>query len=526
MVKKKKTWWSCYKWYVIGVILLLFVVLVVLLIIMLNPFGLKGVTFSKESGFYNDSIEIELEPDGMLLVKQPAIKYNLNGDDLNDSGEWYNEPIRLESPEEGYALYSITAYACKDDGECTEPQVATYVLGKNLDEDVTLDIISINSAHKGLYDYETGIMVGGRTYDLNSTLGPLPFTMGNYNNRGKRWQRIASITRLDADGKIIWDEYGYIEISGGTSASYGIKSMKIILNHGKDHDESLETFRLRSGSQDQFSGNVRSSIVSRLAEESGFDGGVDTRRVVVFLNGEYYGIFDMQQNLSEYNLAKRFNIEKEKKIRKIKGPEDTVFNKFGLEKSIWDDLDLQENRDVLESKVDMDDYLKYFAIQILFNNTDWPMNNFEAWRYEGKSKTGNKYEDGRLRFIIYDTDLIYYTEGNIDWYDGAIGDVFRFLLESKYRGTGSSFGKVIKSDYYRERFIDIMGSLLKGPFKTENVSRIVDEEAEKIEHQVRLSSSDEEYEEWREQIELLRKAVSKREEEVKGIIKEFFKVEL
>lgn len=524
--KQKKTLWNSYRWAIVGGVLALVVLVIIILVYGLNSLGLTGVSFSEKSGFYKNDLSIKIEPEGLLLMDKPAIKYNMNGDDLFNSGDWYDRAIKLEVPEEGYRLYTITAFACRTGNDCTEQKTATYVLGKKLENDATIDIININSSQKNLYDYDTGIMVGGRTYDLNSTLGSIPFIMGNYNNRGKNWRREARITRFGINGEIVWDEEGLIEISGGTSASYDVKSMKIIMRHEKDCENCLETFRLRSGSQDQFSGNIRSSVVSRLVEESGFDCGVDTKRVVVFLNGEYYGIFDMQQNTSEYNMGKKYSIVDQKRIKKLKGPEDSVFDNFGLPKTIWDNLDSKEGINELEELVDMDDYLKYFAVQILINNTDWPMNNFEAWRYEGNDKTGNKYEDGRLRFLIYDTDLIYYTNGNINWFEGAIGDILSFLLENKYRGSGSSFNKVMDSEYYRQRFISLIRELLNGPFKTENVLRIIDEEAGKIEHQVNLFSTGEGYKDWVEQIELLKEAASEREDRVKADIKKYFGVKL
>jgi hypothetical protein len=99
-------------------------------------------------------------------------------------------------------------------------------------------------------------------------------------------------------------------------------------------------------------------------------------------------------------------------------------------------------------------------------------------------------------------------------------------MDNKYRGAGSSFRKVMKSEYYRQRFIELIRSLIEGPFDTENVLKIVDEEVAKIEHQMRLFYSDEEYEEWAKQIGILKEAASKREEQVKEDIKDYFGVEL
>lgn len=525
-VEKKTRKKGLNRWIVFGVIGVFGVFGVVAgLIYSYLSLGLEGVTFSLESGFYNDDVYLEIKPRGTLLAQPIAIKYNMNGDDLEDTSELYNGSIKLEVPEEGYTLYTITAVACKGDEECTDSEVATYVLGKDLDEDVTIDIVNINSSQKNLYDYDIGIMVGGRTYDENETVDNRGYIGGNYNNRGKGWMREAYITRFDTGGGLVWDQNVYMGISGGTSAAFDVKSIKISMNT-QDEENNLETFRLRSGSQDQFSGNIRSSVVNRLVEESRFDGGAGSRRMVVFLNGEYYGIFDLQNSFSERNLSKKFGLTKKKNIEKNRGSEKSVFESFGIDEWYWDDLDLSENRARIEELIDTDNYLKYYAIFILVNNTDWPMNNFEAWRYNNGEPIINKYEDGRIRFLIRDTDLVYYTDGNIEWFKSAIGDIFEYLMENKYNGNGSSFRKVMESKYYRQEFIDLLRELLDGPFATENVLKIIDEEAAKIEHQVKLFSFEEGHKAWVEQIELMKKAVSKRENEIRADVKKYFDIEL
>ena len=512
-----------YRWVVFGVFSF-FVVLggVVALIYAYQSSGLNGVVFSLESGFYDEEIELEINPDGTLLMQPIDIKYNMNGDDLEETSVPYDEKIKLNIPDEGYNLYTITAYACKEGGECTEPQTATYVLGKNLGEDVTTDIININSSQKNLYDYDIGIMVGGRTYDENFASGNIN-AKGNYNNRGKEWMRSAFVTGFNPGGSIIWEQEGYIGISGGSSSEYDVKSIKVSMEL---QDGNTKTFRLRSGSQDRDMGNIRSSIVDRLAEESAFDGRTGTKRVVVFLNGNYYGLFDMQETFSEQNLAQKFQLSKSKNVKRVSGSEIDVFAAFDIKDEYWEDLDSVENRDRIEELIDMNDYLKYFAIFILTNNTDWPMNNFTVWRYEKGKMRDNKYEDGRIRFLIRDTDIIYHLDDNANWFEGANGDIFQQIMDNEYRGAGSSFRKVMESEYYRQKFVDLLRDLIDGPFATENVLKIVDEEKSKIEHQIKLFYSDDEYEVWGRQIDLLKAAVSMREEQIRADVDRYFGVEL
>lgn len=506
------------------------IILVVVLCTLATLFGAFsdlntiGVVFSEESGLYEKDIDLEMEVSGFSTKSPLMIRYNMNGDDLNNESEEYNSSIKLEVPEEGYKLYTITASVCDTEQNCTKPVVAFYLLGRNLSEDMTLDIIGINCSWHNLYDYDYGIMTGGATYDLNrKSVDGDTYVSGNYNNRGKKWLRDAFIYMVSNDGETIINREGYIGISGETSSSYSVKSLKVAFYDEGKRDEVL---KLRSGSQDQFSGNIRSSLINRLIAESGYDGGTSTERVVVFLNGEFYGIFDLQDDYSRVNLANRFGISNEKAIRIFKGSERMALEENGFWASIWDDLDTLEKRVSLERKVDMESFLIYYAIQILVNNTDWPMNNYMAWKYKGDIVGTNKYTDGRLRFLLRDTDLTYFTDNNIDWFDGCKGDIFKQIMEGEYRGTESVFPKVMESEYYRNRFIEILRELINGPFRTENVLKIIDEEAAKIDHQVELWSTPEEYEEWEHWIEVLRGAAASREQEVRDDVFKYFGVVL
>lgn len=510
---------------IIAVILIIAFLAVTLLFSLFCDLKMIGLEPSSKSGFYVDEIELGMNITGFSMRSPLTIKYNMNGDNLNDTSEYYDGKIRLEVPEEGYRLYTIKATVCDGDNNCIEPITFTYILGKKLDEDITLKTININCSQYDLYDYNSGIMVGGATYDLyRETAVDGEYIIGNYNNRGKKWMRDAFVTMFDTDGSLIMNRKASIGISGWTSSAYSVKSMKVVTFVDSDEGVKEEVFRLRSGSQDQFSGNIRSSINSRLTENSGFDGGNTTERMVVFLNGDYYGIFDKQIDYSKSDLVSLFGLDKEKNVSKYRGSEESVFRAFGIGAEIWNDLDSAGKRERLEELTDMEDFLRYYAIQILTNNTDWPMNNYVAWRYEGRKDDSNKYKDGKLRFILRDTDLSYYTDENINWFEGSKGDIFRFLMEGINNGAGSVFSKVMESDYYRNRFIEILRELINGPFRTENVLKIIDEEAAKIDHQVELWSTPEEYEEWKQWIEVLREAAGKREQEIRDDVLEYFNV--
>lgn len=530
MVKEQKKRTRKMRFGVLTDVILIIALLLLCMTVVLVGSGTEGkINFNYNTGFYNRNLEIKMSRDRIMDgFSGYTIRYTIDGDDVSyNSGDGTNG-VELIVPENGYSVYTVKAALCNEE-ECKKTNYATYVLGNTLAEDTDIRIVSLVSSHKNLYDYDSGILVPGRIYDENAASNPSAYIYGNYHERKKEWLRDAHATIFDK-GETVFDNDIMIGTSGDSSAAMEIKSLKMV-SENKDAllpllDKGYENIRLRGGAQDQKQGNIRSSVVSRLAKESGYNGCPDTVRVTVFLNNEFYSLFDMQQTVSDSFFSNIYGIKNPHLVEKFKGTEKNVLDQNNISGLFNHSSWREEDMDKLESLVDIDDYLLYYALQILWNNMDWPMGNYGLWKYTGHTDGSNNYEDGKYRFFIYDTDMVYYSSDNILYYDGADGDIFVDIMENRKHGLGSTFRNVIKAPSYREKFISIMQGLINGPFKTENVLRIIDEEATKIDHQMKLFYSDEEYEEWKDWIEIMKNAASSREDEIRADMKKYFGVSL
>ena len=456
-----------------------------------------AIIYSEKSGVFDDSLAITLELNDNF-PDAAEIYYSVNGSNPTIHGRRYERAIELKITDElkSYEVKAVVYYK----GEYSNVFKEEYILYKNTGSKYGLDTVYITTSLSNLYDYETGIFAEGKTrelYEKNGDANVEGYVYGNYNMRGDEWIRDAHLFMFGAEGELIINDAVGIGVSGGSSSMFDAKSLKIYSDekYGSENDKfyldlreddisyysnvtEYNSLRLRSGSQDMSTGNIRSAVMSKLALDSNFDGCTESRRCIVYLNGTFYGIFDIQQNFSNSFLARRFNLSNTEQIEKVKMGECYAFEQVELQEIFGMDLNNEENRKKLEAQVDMDNYILYYAIEILCGNTDWPNNGFEIWRYTGEKEEENKYTDGRWRFLLFDVDLSFPIEGSDRFMDGK--EQFDMIMQGINLAEGTTFINVMRSEYYRNKFVTIVCDLLNTPFSTENMLETINTENDRI----------------------------------------------
>ena len=550
---------------------ILICLLVIFVIIPVSTFASSNkemVVVSNDSGYYEKGLRVKLQAKNGWTMPGAKIYYTIDGTDpdpkplvyaiedtdteIDSNSKVYGSPIRIKREKTGTSI-CVLKVKVKYLWMSSEVQTKTYVLGDSIESTYGLNVISITCNEADLYDYNKGIFVGGKVFEDNYQYykdNELDgYIEGNYNLRTDEWIKDSNITLVDSKGNLVLDQRVGLSISGGTSAAMSVKSLKISADEMYDvknpklnldliyNDEYSEcsqfsessNIRLRSGSQDNTNGaNIRSAVIDELAKQSGYSGRAGSERALVFVNGEFYGIFDMQYSYSNSYLKNRFslpdsvNIEKYKQDARIEDDEET--NKFFEEyyRIFNADLTVEENRKALEEFIDMDDYLLYYAINILSNNTDWPYNNFEVWRYTGGYDEKNKYTDGKFRCLIYDVDMTYMTRYNEAFIGGQSADNFVSLMEKKFAAKKSPLSNVMKCTEYRDKLVMIISDLLNTSFKADNVNRIIEKEYAKIAKSVKLLLGDDAVKEKEVYVQLMHQAVNEREAEIRQDFANYF----
>lgn len=137
---------------------------------------------------------------------------------------------------------------------------------------------------------------------------------------------------------------------------------------------------------------------------------------VVFLNGEYWGLYDMKERYDSEYFKNHYGIPEDNIIvvkyqptedgtgrEVVIGDSEDISEYEKLERFIEShDLSTDINYSKLCEMVDIDSYIDLYAIRIYTEAVDFPFNNVIYWRT--KEISDKKYNDGKWRLALYDVD--------------------------------------------------------------------------------------------------------------------------
>ena len=444
--------------------------------------------FSYPSGYIAESSRLSLSaPEGY------AIYYTVDGskpttDSIKYTGEIVLEaqPSVLAAEEDQWSLIPdsyktdsslpsaevIRAIAAAPDGTTGNIVTNTYFF----DQLPAVPVISLVMEYNDLLDYDTGIMAKGAVFDEWAATeagqemiatGQTWFYEGNFGQHGKEWERPVYL-QIFENGSLIELDAG-IRLHGGATRrvaqkgfniyfrkDYGEKTLEYVLFPGFTDTQgntisSFKSFVIRNGGNDWSYMKLRDVFIQKMA------GSCDvvtqaSRAVMVYLNGEYYGIETLQEKYSDVDLANRYNVAKDNVILIKEGElEEGQDEDYALYEELlsFSDKDLSDPAaySEFETVMDTQSMADYFALQIYIGNADWTSmdKNTELWRV----RTAENGQDGRWQFIFYDTEYsagLYEQEKTSAQHDHFADALARFPL----------FHAAMQNETFKAMFIESM----------------------------------------------------------------------
>jgi hypothetical protein len=201
---------------------------------------------------------------------------------------------------------------------------------------------------------------------------------------------------------------------------------------------------------------------------------------ILFLNGEYWGLYLIQEKLDDDFISNKYLVPSDNivlaKVNKIDDGPEEEYDKFKYFCGNYSLKDVSDEKvySEISNYIDMNSFVELMATGIYIAHLDWPGNNDGEWKYFGEPIEGNKYSDGRWRFIIYDLD---YTMGaRFSNQEGPETDMFIYIENRRrFNAPINLYLKLVKENYdFQYKLVNMICDYANDVYKIEKVEKLIE----------------------------------------------------
>lgn len=399
--------------------------------------------FSQISGFYTEPFYLEIRAEA-----ESQIYYTLDGSIPDEKSILYDEPIWITDaterenvwavrkdfsinsyllPEENIKKCNIIRAVAVKDKKRSEIITASFFVGGG-EIKHSLPVISLISDPENFFDYEKGIWILGKTYDDWKKTDEAKkknidewedYEIGaNFRNKGQEWEREAVIEYFTADGRRAFTQEVGIRNRGKSSSVGPTKTLNLYAREELDGNSVLNydifgNGRLSSAlSLRNNSTILKDGFISKKISERGILPQLHYQPVVLYLNGEYWGLYNLTEKQDSEFFSFYYNVP-EKAVAIFKnGLVETWNNENDIEDYYdyydllefvsTEDMSLESNYRYFCEQADVKSLIEYYCTQIYIDNIDCTETyNVMVWRSDIYNPF-NSYMDKKWRWVLYD----------------------------------------------------------------------------------------------------------------------------
>lgn len=257
--------------------------------------------------------------------------------------------------------------------------------------ELKMPVFSLATDNDYLYDDIIGILAGAED-DPNA-------------NYMQSWRRPLNVECFVSDSTAL-NQLCETSVGGKTSRVYRQKSLRLYAHKRfgtkrfkypfwfeKPDVEKNSSLMLRNGGSRSFGSRTNDAFVQQLFGTHVTDLDWQAYRpVIVYINGEYKGVFELRERSDEHYVEANFGIDDNDiyQTDNLFYGEGTFDNLVSL---IWDK---SPSFEAIGKLMDISEFVNYLIAEAYCGNRDWPGNNIFAW--------APKSEGGRWRWILKDLD--------------------------------------------------------------------------------------------------------------------------
>ena len=421
------------------------------------PARTEAPAITTAGGFYAQGVTVFAAcPQGAVL------RYTTDGETPDEKSAKF--------PETGLSIAKTTALRVRAFREGEVPSVAvsaTYIV----EAEQLTPIVCLTTDDQYLFHKKTGALVRGT---------------GDTPNYEKEWEYPVNIEYFNADGVCEINQMGTFTASGHSARQNAQKSIALYARKAygnasfvfnpfptRDYSE-YQSLLLRGANSDFSATRLRDIVASSLAEGQGILY-QDHVVIQVYINGEYWGHYNLREKINKYFVAAYEGVTEEADIDNIDILARTGTDRFTQhgDNADWleladfckkNDLNIPENLAYVEERLDIDNMFTHAAYQIILGNVDFT--NVRVYRVPG----------GKWRYILFDVEACWrgLDKTPLEYYIKPVsGKIQGFRHEP--------LNALLAVPEYKAKFLNRIAELLDTVFVWENVDNAFTRVIEQLE---------------------------------------------
>ncbi len=417
------------------------------------------MTFNYESGFYDSAFSLKITapagyrvyyttdcteptkssaefPSGGLTVTDASAEQNrysnLYMGNINQGYEGYTKAQLPSSPVDKCTVIRAVAYS--PDGKRTNIVTKSYFVGYQLKKEYNnVSFVSLVSKPDSLFGTD-GL-----------------FTNEDYWKKGtdaeeRANERCVSFSYYSGDHNYSFEQVVGMRLHGTSTRAQNQKSLTLFAR--SEYGNGIFEKAIVGSASECHSMVLRGDGYTKIQE--GFVQSLvadrelstcDYTPTVVFVDGEYWGVYNLYERFSENYVKEYYGVNKDNVYIVKKGSEGntsaavTAYNTF-YNFMTNSDLSVASNYTKLCNMVDMQSLIDLLCVEAYIGNADFSFRqNIACWRVIDSSQESpdNPYADGKWRFVLYDLDIsIGAWAPAVNFY--GLGSANDFQCDASYNG--------------------------------------------------------------------------------------------
>ena len=439
-----------------------------------NGKGYEGITqlpaFSVTPGIYDNAVTVAI-----TAGEGETIRYTTDCTTPNASSEVYSGELSVSKNT------VIRAAAFRDGYLSGDVATATYLFRSD-GVNHALPVVTLVTDPDNLWNSKTGIYATGDQFDPDAasyadTLKSATYYQAKFATEEQVdtiWEKPAAFSLFDDNGKQVFTQNVGIRIAGSFGRGRAQKGFNVIARkeYGKGSMEypffqnrpytEYKAVVLRAGAQDQNRSKIRDELASGLLEGTDINILYQAYRpTVLYLNGEYWGVYFMKEKRNRFFVAQHENTENNVDMAIGKGFKQRTYGDNSDWVSLYEyatshDLSSAEAYAYVSERMDVDSFRDYMIAEIYNGNTD--TYNFQYYRLKG----------GKWKFIFYDFCWGFQSPGHETL-------AFRMGKTPSDVCSAKLFAAMLQNKGWRDSFCRRFAELLNTAFAPERVSALIEE---------------------------------------------------